>query len=214
MNEALQILHREDTGDLQRWDLPQVGRVRREPSESAAAGPTVAELEAIEEQARQEGHAQGLAEGREMARRERDAQAARLAGLFDTLARPLDRLDVEVERELAALSTLIARQVVRHELRTHPDTIVRIVREAVASLTVARGPLEVRLHPDDAAMLREEAGERGWQIVEDPSLIPGDCRIATSESRIDATTAARLAAVVDAVLGEDAEVAPAPDRPA
>ncbi|NII09192.1 flagellar assembly protein FliH [Oleiagrimonas sp. C23AA] len=209
MSERMGILAREELAQVRRWELPQVGSAEpAEPKEDpdAPRPPTVAELQALEDAAREEGYQRGLEEGREAARRERDAQAARLAQLFNAVARPLSDVDEATERDLAGLSALIAERVVRRQISEHPDFLIDIVREAISHLPAATASVRVIVHPDDAAMLRDalgEADERGWRIDEDKSLLPGDCRIVSDASRIDLRTETRLAAMIDALLGSD-----------
>lgn len=208
MSERSGILAREDLDDVRRWELPSVGLApveetpQPEPPD-APARPTVAELQALQDQARQEGFQRGLDEGREAARRERDAQAARLAQLFNALARPLQDVDAQLECELAELAALIAERTVRRQLELHPDLLVGLVHEAMEHLPAASGHVTITVHPDDATMLRSALDpdqERPWHVAEDASLLPGDCRIATTASRIDLRTDTRLAALIDALL--------------
>jgi flagellar assembly protein FliH len=80
------------------------------------------------------------------------------------------------------------------------------VREAATALPAATRELRVHVHPDDLALLRDlGAVESHWQLLADPALARGDCRLESERSRLDARVDARLAAVVDAVLGDDAE---------
>jgi flagellar assembly protein FliH len=100
----------------------------------------------------------------------------------------------------------VARQVLSHELRTSPDLVVEAVRQAVLALPAASGSLRVRLHAEDLSLLRTLGmAEENWQLVADPTLQRGDCMLETERSRLDARLETRLAAVVDAVLGAEAE---------
>jgi len=47
--------------------------------------------------------------------------------------------------------------------------------------------------------------ESHWQLMPDSSLQRGDCLLESERSRLDARVETRLAAVVDAVLGAEAE---------
>lgn len=212
MSEALRVVAREQLQEVQRWTMPVVEPA---PARNTAARPTVAELEAIGEQARREGHAQGLAEGRQAARAELERQLQQLRALCDALARPLADVDVAVERQLAELAMLVARGVLQAELRLHPEHLLKIVRKAIGALPAAAARIDIVVHPQSAALLRDglaEAAERGWRIAEDPQLAPGDCRIEGADSRIDASLETRLAAMVEAAFDEDAVVPPAGAR--
>lgn len=191
----------------QRWEPPQVGD--QPPPAPAAAEPvvhpTVSELEELERQAREEGRAAGFAQGLAEAREQGRAQLARLEAICAQAARPLATLDSEVEQELAQLALVVARRVIAHELASHPEHIVAAVRQAAAALPAATRDLRVRLHPDDVALLRElHAAEAHWQLVADSSIQRGGCVLESERSRLDARLETRLAAMIDAVLGDEA----------
>lgn len=199
---------REAVPGLQRWEPPQMGEPVADVAvnEEVEPRPTVSELEALERQAREEGYAAGQREGLAAAQQQLSMRMAQLDALYASAARPLQDLDESTELELARLSLVIARQVLAHELRTTPELVVQIVRQAVLALPSATRELRVRLHPDDLALLRElDAAETHWQLLADPSLARGDCRLESERSRLDARITTRLAAVADAVLGIDAD---------
>ncbi|MHA6205503.1 flagellar assembly protein FliH [Dyella soli] len=202
------VLNRDNLLDFQRWLPPDMGEataVAAAPAEPAAQ-PTVRDLEALEQQARDEGYAAGHAEGMAAARDLLNSRMAQLDALLDAAARPLQSMDELVELELARLAMTVARQVVAHELRTAPDLVVEAVRQSVLALPSATGALRVRLHPQDLALVRSlGVAEANWQLLADGSLQRGDCLLETERSRLDARVEARLAAVVDAVLGAEAD---------
>lgn len=201
---AAQII-RDTFAGAERWELPQVrDAARSEPVDEQPGPPTVAELEALERQARDEGYAAGRAEGLADAAGERRDVVARLESLLESAARPLSSLDDATEQELARLAVVIARRVLAHELVTAPELIVQAVQQAARALPSATRELRVRVHPDDLALLREHAvAEEHWQLLPDPALARGDCLLESERSRLDARVDTRLAAVVDAVLGMD-----------
>ena len=193
--------------DFRRWELPEVGNdhPHRRATDPPVQQPTVRELEALHQQARADGftsgHAEGLAAGQQQVRE----QLARLDALCDAVARPLQSLDEQVEKELARLATVIARRVIARELQLSPDLIAQAVRQAATALPAAARELRVHVHPEDLTLLRElGAVESHWQLLPDAALSRGDCRLESERSRLDARVDVRLAAVVDAVLGDDA----------
>ena len=64
--------------------------------------------------------------------------------------------------------------------------------------------ISVWLHPEDAELVREAVflGEHDqqWQIVEDPVIQRGGCRIHTDTSQIDATLDSRLNSLIAPLL--------------
>ena len=175
--------------------------------------PTVSGLADLQAEAHKEAFEQGLAEGREAGRAEIRAVVEKLEGMFYDLARPFEELDAEVEREVLTLALALARQIVRRELKTDPTQIIGIVREAIASLPVAAREVRVHLHPEDAAVVRENLAptesERAWQLVEDPVMARGGCQITSATSRVDARLETRLGAIVSELMGtEDRQATP------
>ncbi len=166
---------------------------------------TARQLEEIQEQARQEGFQQGLQEGRETGQEELLSRARQLEQILKTLDKPLEELDNSVEQQLAQLAMLVARQLVRRELKTDPEQVIGIVREALAVLPVAARDVQLALNPEDAGIVREalslHEGEQAIRIVEDPVQSRGGCRVMTRTSQIDATIETRLNSVIAAVLG-------------
>jgi flagellar assembly protein FliH len=169
--------------------------------------PTVSGLADLQAEAHAEAFAQGLAEGREAGRGEVRAQVERLAGMFYDLAKPFEVLNAEVERELLTLAMALARQIVRRELKTDPTQIIGIIREAIAALPVAARDVRVHLHPEDAAVVRENLSptenESAWTLVEDPVMARGGCQVTTATSRIDARLETRLTSILSELLGTE-----------
>ncbi|TPG07385.1 flagellar assembly protein FliH [Rhodanobacter glycinis] len=192
--------------DFQRWELPNVGT---QPTASKAANtspqPTVHELAALERQAREEGYAAGHAEGKAAAQQQLRQRMAQLDALYESAARPLQALDEQTEQELARLATIVASRVIVRELQLAPGLIAKVVRQAASALPAATRELRVHVHPDDLALLQElGAAESHWQLLADPALARGDCQLESARSRLDARVETRLAAIIDAVLGDDA----------
>src|SRR5271163_4401759 len=168
---------------------------------------TVGALADLQAEAHREAFEQGLQEGREAGRAEVRAQVERLAGMFYDLAKPFDALDAEVERELLTLAMALARQIVRRELKTDPTQIIGIIREAICALPVAARDVRVHLHPEDAAIVRQNLAptesERAWGIIEDPVMARGGCQITTATSRVDSRLETRLGAIVSELMGTE-----------
>ena len=168
---------------------------------------TVGGLVDLQAEAHKEAFQQGLEEGRQAGRAEVRAQVERLSGMFYDLAKPFEILDAEVERELLTLALALARQIVRRELKTDPTQIIAIIREAIAALPVAAREVRVHLHPEDAAVVRENLAptesERAWSIIEDPVMARGGCQITTTTSRIDARLETRLGSILSELLGTE-----------
>lgn len=191
--------------DFLRWELPSFDAAPEPAVEEALPQPTVRELEELERQARDEGRLAGLAEGRAAARQELCQRVAQFDAVCMAASRPLQALDEQVLQELTRLAMVAARRVLARELQLSPELVARAVREAANALPAATRELRVHLHPLDLALLQSMgSAESHWQLLADPGLSRGDCRLESEHSRLDARVETRLAAVVDAVLGETA----------
>jgi flagellar assembly protein FliH len=184
------------------WSAPEMSN-----APAARKIPTVGGLVDLQAEAYKEAFEQGLAEGREEGRAQVHAQVEKLAGMFYDLAKPFEELDAEVERELLTLAMALARQIVRRELKADPTQIIGIIREAIGALPVAAREVRVHLHPEDAAVVRQNLAptesERAWQIVEDPVMARGGCQITTATSRVDARLETRLGAILSELMGTE-----------
>ena len=200
-----------------RWEAPGIGGgPEPRPSVEQVRPPTAQELEVLRQAAYAEGLAAGRSEGLREGGAEVQAQLGILRSLIDSLARPLERLDARVVDELIALTIALVRQLVRREIRTEPGVIVAAVREAIAVLPLSAREIAVKVHPDDAALLRERYPEQaaegglGWRLVESPAISRGGCVVVTSTSEVDATVERRLETAIRHVFGGERLADPAP----
>lgn len=184
------------------WAAPDMGE-----TSPVQKMPTVSGLADLQEEAYREAFEQGLAEGREAGRAQLREQVERLAGMFYDLAKPFEELDAEVERELLSLAMALARQIVRRELKADPTQIIGVIREAISALPVAARDVRVHLHPEDAAVVRQNLAptesERAWELIEDPVMARGGCQITSATSRIDARLETRLGAILSELMGTE-----------
>jgi len=159
------------------------------------------------QQGYREGREQGEKEGFEEARQSLNAEIGHFRQMMDLLAEPLSQLDEQVEQELVGLSMAVARQLVRRELKTDPGQIVAVVRDALALLPVSQRTATLTMHPEDAELVRSalhlDRVSVPWEIVEEPLISRGGCRVETEVSCIDATVESRLAAVIATALGSE-----------
>lgn len=171
------------------------------PPEPEVVLPTAEEVEQIREQARQEGYQAGYREGQAKAR----GEAERLNRAAGRLEESLTRIDGDVAEELLALAIEVARQVVRREIRTDPQILLQVVREALAQLPHQH--VSIFLHPEDASLLRSHLGDQlthaGHRIHEDMKLARGDCVLEAGGSHLDATVATRWRRTLEGLGIED-----------
>ncbi len=197
------IISGNDTANVERWSIPSV-----EAGGASYGGNsmlTAGKIEEIQRQAQQEGYENGYREGLAKAEVDIRQHVERLTQIFQILQAPLNQLDDTVEEELVSLAMVIARQIIRRELKTDPTHVVAVVREAVASLPMASRTVRIRLHPEDAELVRKalsvSESEQGWYIVDDPVMTRGGCQVLTETSQVDATVEKRLTAIASQLMG-------------
>lgn len=200
----------------QRADAPPAADATNADSEPAAPPmPDAAEIERQIQEAfataremghgdgYREGYAAGEAAGREAGLAEVRLEASRLAALAEGFAAALRTSEAQLGNELLELALSIARQVVRAQVRSHPEWLIDVVREAMLALPSQHGHPTLYVHPDDAAMVRERLADSiahtGWRIAEDATIEPGGCRVENGASEVDATLASRWKRVVEAI---------------
>jgi len=200
--------------EVQQWDPPSISHGGLSSSKKPRGSlMTAAQLEQIQKQAHKEGFEQGKKEGfnyghkeaLEEGRQRLQENIKSMEQIFHALETPFKQLDEQVEQELVALAIAIVKQLVRREIKTDPNQILGVVREAIGILPVSSRNVRLVLHPDDAELVREVYAaaetELGWTIVEDPILARGGCRVLTDTSQIDATLESRLTSLIAPLLG-------------
>ncbi len=221
---------------LRLWSMPDVSNAdaadQKETEELGDDEPTailtVDEIEAMQKQAYDEAFAQGKMHGFQQGfdegskkgyqenlhllqtqAAEMQAKVAQLVTLLESLSKPFESLDEEVEHELVKLVIAIATQLIRREIKIDPGQVVATIRDAVNVLPLAAQKITLKLHPEDAELVRSalvlDEQSQNWSIVEDPLVSRGGCKVDTETSYVDATIEHRLAAVIANLMGGDRE---------
>ncbi|HEC59624.1 hypothetical protein LCGC14_0713240 [marine sediment metagenome] len=196
-----------------RWQAPKVVSVT-DIDEDAHQLLTVEDIEALQQDAEEEGYKAGFELGREAGNKaglaageqQMNLQITYLKQILASLNTPLVALDEQVETDLIALVSTMTRQLVRRELKTQPEHVIGAVRAAMAVLPINDRKLKIFLHPLDIELVKKGLSledEGGWQWVEDPLLTRGGVRLETIDTTVDASVEARLNSVISKMLGEE-----------
>ncbi|MGK0410215.1 MAG: flagellar assembly protein FliH [Shewanella psychromarinicola] len=194
-------------------------------AEKSMAPPTMAQIEDIRaaaeqeglEQGKQEGHQQGLEQGRlegleqghqqgfvqgeqqglEAGQAKINQLVEQLNQIINQFEQPLSILDNEIEAELLAMTISLAKSVIGHELKTHPEHILLALRQGVDALPLKEQRVKLRLNQADAEIVNqcysaEQLDKNQWQIDIDPSLLNGDCIIESVRSSVDLRVEQRI----------------------
>lgn len=235
-----ELIRAQDIGVFDRWALPsfdehpeantpaddEAPAMAAEPAMSQAGDVedvapedvkplTLDELEAIRQDAYNEGFAtgekDGFRAGQLKAKQEAEVILAdRLAGLerlMGQLFEPIAEQDQQLEVALVSLVSHMARQVIQRELSTDSSQIRQVLRDALKLLPMGVNNLRIYLNPQDfeiAKALRERH-EETWKILEDDALLPGGCRVESEHSRIDATVETRLSQALKQLFEQQRE---------
>lgn len=199
-------------------DAPVVDVTPAEPE------PEATDIEALLQQAREQGYAEGLAQGRNQGRAEATQEwqqrmdgyiagegrqiAQRMQALVAQADASFQALSQNMASELLQLACDIARQVVRQELACKPEALLPVVREALDMLVTEGRPATVRLNPADwqvlDAPLRAQYGEvpggaSKVQWLADAAIAPGDVRVESGGTVIDGALETRWRRAVAAL---------------
>lgn len=184
------LTDKEKEGGVERWELPDVNP--HDNSSGYSRLLTAAQIEKIQKQAYDEGFKQGHQAGYKSGEVELNNDLRRLDAIMGLLEKPLQDLDQEIVQQLLELTTIIAGQVIRRELRADPGQVIAVVRACLKDLPIAARKVSIYVHPDDATLIRgafsiDEHMDHNWQVAEDPVMTRGGCRIEAENSKIDAS---------------------------
>ncbi|MDD0843862.1 flagellar assembly protein FliH [Pseudomonas sp. Gutcm_11s] len=164
---------------------------------------TLDELEAIRQDAYNEGFATGEKDGFHAGQLKAKQEAelaladkvAQLEQVMAHLLEPIAEQDQELEKALVNLVSQMTRQVIQRELATDSSQIRHVLREALKLLPMGASNVRIHIHPQDFELVKalRERHEETWRILEDDSLQPGGCRVESEHSRIDASVETRMA---------------------
>jgi flagellar assembly protein FliH len=183
-------------------------RVRAQAAQIVARACKQAQQEAaaIRSQAEAEGRRAGQAAIEEIVKRQLGHQ---LATLMPALGQAVAEIRhakqawlTHWERSAIHVAATIAGRLMRRELSRNPEIALGLIREA---LDLAAGSSQVRLHlspsdhaalkPQIEALLQELAGLGSTEVIADPQITAGGCRVETRFGLIDQQLETQLARI-------------------
>jgi len=178
--------------------------VRRQAAEILSGAER--EAQAIRRRAEDQGRAAAL-EAAEQVLKEKVGR--QLATVVPALGEAIDRIRgakdqwfAHWEQTAVHVAAAIASRVIRREIERTPNVTLALVREAL-ELAAGTADVQLRMHPDDLAALgsqverlAEELARLGKpEILADPNIEKGGCRVETRFGAIDQQFAAQLARI-------------------
>ncbi|MES2819744.1 MAG: flagellar assembly protein FliH [Pseudomonadota bacterium] len=205
---------------------PEPVEVLQPPSEEVAIETvqpmTLDELEAIRQDAYNEGFATGEKDGFHAGQLKARQESERLLGaklqsleqLMTQLFAPIAEQDQQLEVAMVALVSHMTRQVIQRELASDSSQIRHVLREALKLLPMGANNVRIHINPQDFELVKalRERHEETWRILEDEGLQPGGCRVESEHSQIDASVETRLSLALKQLFDQQREQAtnPAP----
>lgn len=169
--------------------------------------PTAEQIEAIYQQAKNEGYQAGYQEGKQHATVEMETTIQHLQVLMVKFEEELQHIDQTVAQELLELAIEFARKIVTQSLELKPELIIPIIQDAIQHLPSAMQPLHIILHPEDATLVRiqleNQLSHSKWKIYENSQIERGGCKVEAGGCEIDATLASRWKTILSKVLLEN-----------
>lgn len=203
------FIPREELGDVQAWVPGSFGAHRASSAQDdrKPTGPSEQEwlsrVEAARQQGYADGHRDGLSELEAFKKSYTTQMASRVGHLVASFDAQWAELEAGMADAMARSALLLARQVLRSELRSHPAQVSAVAREALETVLMSARQIVVRVHPDDLALVADGAGEalqsRGARLQADASIQRGGCLVVSDAGTIDATIDARWARAADAI---------------
>lgn len=156
----------------------------------------------------EEGRREGFEEGKLLGLQQGDQQLhSKQSAFIENLQQQLAKVKTHHSQSrqdlvdwLGKVIEETCRQVVRRELKTDSEQIIRVVEETL-KLLPETDQYKIHLNPQDAELLKEHKPDLGvvWQLIEDRNLTQGDCRIESAGTEAEARLESRLIECLDII---------------
>jgi flagellar assembly protein FliH len=188
----------------------------RETDGTAGPGETVSSAIVVKQDVLASEYRRGYEAGMAAAQKELEQELERqlrvraesTSKIIVAVQRQLAALFEQLEREAFRFALAVAERIVKREVSTDDDVVIRQLREAVHRV-VGSESIKVRVHPADEALLREHRSEvltsidsiRELIIEADDKIERGGCIIESTSGNIDARWSTQLKQIDAALFG-------------
>ncbi|MFT4814716.1 MAG: flagellar assembly protein FliH [Pseudohongiellaceae bacterium] len=156
-------------------------------------------------EARREGYSAGMA----AANKETETNREMLNAYLKALSQSFEDQNSQLAESVAFLAGKIAKNLVGKELCTNSESFMTIVQTAVNALGNSAKEFKIHLHPQSAKYIRENISEDDekscWEILDDPSMGIGDCKVSCDNSTVDSDLDDRINLIISQFLEETRE---------
>lgn len=194
----------------------QLSLARQEAETIKAEARRLADTEGkrLREEARKLGFEQGRREGYQAGMAKAQAEGEEIRAAAQEVLRQAEenrRTTIEsLEGSIIGLAQEIAERLMCTQLSLEPEIVCNVAKE---SLRLLQNRLQVFLYinPEELALYEKNRDElqrqlppkAELQVITDPAIQPGGCRIDTENGQVDATMEARRSALLQALYGEE-----------
>jgi flagellar assembly protein FliH len=158
-----------------------------------------AEADRIRSEARDAGHSDGFAAGREEALQQMAPTVHAAAEVLDAMHALQASAADRVEQQAVELAIQVAERVVAGVVSVEPSRVLDVVRGALRTL-IERERVTVLVHPEDVGLLRD--GFPDLEVHEERRVTRGGAILRTAYGEIDATLETKLDGAREALVEE------------
>ena len=180
------------------WSLTDLTAAAAANPGSASMGVSAEERAALIE----EGYASGFADGQQKAIEMSQARVTQALAIINNAINQVQTVaslaPSMLEENIAALATIVARQIVAREVTTSPEIITELVRRTLTEFPIDQA-LRIRVNPMDLSMLTANSqdkqpltGSRETSWFADPRIVRGGCLVEGRDRIIDGRIDAAL----------------------
>lgn len=192
MIPADKVVCQEHTPDPAQVFKREQEAIRRETEELVVKAN--ADKERIEQEAYEKGLARGEEEGRDAGKKEFDEKISQALQLISSFTQERARVGKQYEEDLLTLIKTMVDRLVYHEVSVNSLVIQACLRKTM-EYVVEDSTVMVHLHDDDFQRIKERSledptlleGTNRVELIEDPLISQGGCRLQTDFGEIDAT---------------------------
>lgn len=165
------------------------------------------QAEEMKVQAQQEGFAAGNKEGLAKAKQAIEANLENSISILAQAEEERVTRIVSSEGELLKLVTGIVEKIIGSELKSHPEQVVSVIKEALSRVATANS-ITIKINPDDGRLIEENlpslqevfSEPKSIAIKPDQTIAPGDCFIETEHGKVDARIKSQLERIMNEIL--------------
>lgn len=165
------------------------------------------EAEKLKSEAQKEGLATGYQEGLAKAKQEIEENLANSIKILAQAEEERVQRIASSEAEILKLVTGIAEKIIGSELKSAPEQLISIVKEALSRVATASS-ITIKINPDSLGLLQENlpalqgvfSEPKAITIQGDQTILPGDCFIETEHGKVDARVKSQLERIMNEIL--------------